>query len=157
MAVPPKYTHESTIEHRIIADAEVFFAERDEKLRFDLVKRVFQWMLDTDDNGWFEGTEAHKQRQGRRAPRIRSGEWEIQEYLATLKMDTWRGHLTGEVDALYEYTASLEQVLQEADDMPADYEKRRLIIQDTLNPAERYDRLLRSFVRITNHGDYKSL
>lgn len=157
MAVPPKYTHESTIEHQILADAEVFFAERDEKLRFELVKRVFQWMLDTDDNGWFEGTEAHKQRQGRRASRIRSGEWEMQEYLRLLQSDTYRGHLTGEVDALYEYISSLEQVLRGADGIPTDYEKRRLMIQDTLNPLERYDRILRPLTWLTGQGDHKSL
>lgn len=145
-AHPPKYTDETTTEWAILHGAEEFFKQRDEKLRFGLVKRVLQWMLDTDENGWFEKTkDGHAQSPRPRTANghddviVRSGQEEIAGYIRMLRYDVLEGRydkkpgqLTGEVAALYGYVSQLATLFKEDESLPKDYEKRRLIIQDNL-------------------------
>lgn len=126
----PLYIDEGSDEYAILAGAEKFFAERDEKLRYELVKRVFQWMLDTDENGFFEQTSGT-----RRAPvdirelfassywrtrvLIRPSDEEMESYLWTVERDALRG----EIDAMHDYTLEIH------DQLPPEYESRREFIE----------------------------
>lgn len=134
----PLYTHENTIERRILDDAEQFFLDQSpkgdgKKLRFDLVKRPLQWMLDTDDNEWFEKADGREPMEtkllytqrfevSKNEPEIRSSDIEMRKYMRIMRRDVGDGHLSGEVDALNRY---LDKIV---DDLPIQYERRRLLL-----------------------------
>lgn len=106
--VPPQYTVEGTPEWQLVEGGKEFFARRDEKLRYDLVKRALQWSLDTDENGWFEpprrmfGGDGTCNRDEFGAF-VRRSDWELEEYLGVVSRDIVDGNLTGELSTLREY------------------------------------------------------
>lgn len=107
----PQYTVEGTVEHGILAGSEVFFAERDEKLRYDLVKRLVQWIMDTDDNAFYD--EAHSDN----VVGLTSSQG-IRSYVAMLRRDTMDNCLSDELETLHEYLRSVDK------DIPEQYLQR---------------------------------
>jgi hypothetical protein len=147
---PPQYTIENTVEWQILHDAENFFAKRGEELRFDLVKRIFQWMLDTDENGWFERTtrwdgdeEDERDRPvidfmtGRTSHfyhiqtkiGVCPSDHEISDYIKRLERDVDETRLTGEVQALHRYIRRIRKKI------PEQYEVRREMVEHSINIA----------------------
>lgn len=140
----PLYLDRCTKEHEILANAEKFFLERDEKMRYGLVKRVFQWMLDTDENNFFEKAHDAESRKTQirelllddsfwrsepprlKTIKIRPSAPEIEGYIRMLAVDTRDGILTGEVESMYDYAVAIK------DDIPPQYENRRMHIIDSV-------------------------
>ena len=131
----PTYVRDGTKEKEILDGAEVYFTERDEKLRYDLVKRVFQWMLDTNENGTFEPIDPTGYMLWRPGNGIRESNKEMRQYLFTLREDTRTKCLTDEVKVLNDYIELIEP------DLPADYQERREFIRDMVNPGDPWERL----------------
>ena len=140
---PPKYTEEASIEWMILNNAETVFASRSEKLRFDLVKRVLQWMLDTNGNNWFEKTSNPNQNTmpKRGWPHVRPSDYETKGYIQTLRNDMQQGCLTEELDVLSEYLTWVD------DELPVEYRERRNVILDAIDMGdeERYRQRLKRF------------
>ena len=139
---PPRYTEAGTIEWLILAGGEKFFADRDEKLRYGLVKRALQWMLDSEENGWFDQyRRLHELSYSfhSREPQIRSSRAELDEYLFIVSNDVADETLTGELSALNDYLSAL------SDTVPAEYEHRYNFVA---NRAQRYDERSRYILEV---------
>ena len=131
----PKYAQEGTKEREILDGSRVFFTERDEKLRYDLVKRVFQWMLDTNENGTFGYADMADHDVWSRGERIRESNKEMKRYLWTLLEDVRTKCLTDEMNAVDEYVELIKPTL------PEQYQERREFIHEIINPRDRAERL----------------
>lgn len=107
----PEYTVDGTVEHDILVASQIFFTERDEKLRYDLVKRLIQWMLDTDENAFFD--EAEIGHSSYKFPGAFTSAKAMRSLLQTIRMDVRGGQLTGEFSALSDFLQSVEDVLPE--------------------------------------------
>lgn len=123
----PEYTIEGTVEYDILAASQIFFTERDEKLRYDLVKRLIQWMLDTDENAFFDETEIYDPR-GKFSGAFTSVK-AMRSLLQTIRMDVHGGQLTGEINALYEFLQTIE------DGVPEQYANRYHSLKKSVDPT----------------------
>lgn len=123
----PEYTVEGTVENDILTASQVFFTERDEKLRYDLVKRLVQWMLDTDENAFFDETEVYDPR-GKFSGAFTSVK-AMRSLLQTIRMDVHGGQLTGEIDALHDFLQTIE------DNIPEQYARRYQSLRKSVDPT----------------------
>lgn len=146
-AKPPLYTQEDTIERQILDGAEAFFNQRDENLRFDIVKRVFQWMLDTDENGWFERTQdSLRDIEKMRRPYIRRGNIEVDEYMRVMANDTAQERLTEELTATSDYLDQIEEMI------PEKYLRRHQFVQDSAQEYYAYAQRRKDFFGSKEYG-----
>ncbi len=143
----PLYVNEGSVERGILDEAEKYFTDRDERLRFDLVKRVFQWMLDTNENGWFENATLANRDLWHKGYGIRESHTEMKLYLYTLLGDVRTNCLTGEVEALKGYIDQISETI------PHDYRQRYEFVKDTIYPEERLERLRRIGQQFWNDDD----
>lgn len=123
----PEYTVEGTVEHGILTASQIFFTERDEKLRYDLVKRLIQWMLDTNENAFFDETEIYDPRG--KFPGAFTSVKAMRSMLQTIRMDIRSGHLTDEIHALYDFLQTIEGAV------PEQYTHRYYSLRKSVDPT----------------------
>lgn len=122
--IAPAYTVEGTVEHGILEESERYFHERDEALRYGLVKRLVQWVMDTDANAFFDEV-------AQSGPGVLTSRHGIRSYVSTLRRDTVENCLGEEVQTLHDYLMTIEEVL------PSQYHLRyRMLLNSTESPRQ---------------------